>query len=57
MEEDARGGIEIINNTRGGIECEIWERAYGGKFRSQMYATQQVGFTLNHKILKPKLQG
>ena len=28
----------------------------GGKLRSQMYATQQVGFTSNHKILKPKLQ-
>ena len=37
--------IEIINNTRGGIECEIGERANGGKFRSQMYATQQVSLT------------
>ena len=37
--------IEIINNTRVGIEGEIGERANGGKFRSQMYATQQVGFT------------
>jgi hypothetical protein len=23
--------IEIINNTRGGIECEIWEHGNGGQ--------------------------
>ncbi len=55
---EAVTSIEIINNTREGIEAKLWERANGGggEFRSQMYATQQVGFTWNHKILKPKLQ-
>ncbi len=38
--------IEIINNTRGGIERQKFGNVLmRGKFRSQMYATQQVGFT------------
>ena len=28
---DATSTIEIINNTRGGIDAKIWERANGGK--------------------------
>ena len=44
---DVQGGdgIEIINNTRGGIEGEIWECGNGGKLKSRMNATQLLGYT------------
>ncbi len=29
--QDSALTIEIINNTRGGIEAKIWERANGGQ--------------------------
>ena len=48
--------IEIINNTRGGIEGEIWEHGNGGKLKSRMNTTQFLGYTWNQKNLKQESQ-
>jgi ApbE superfamily uncharacterized protein (UPF0280 family) len=54
---DVQGGdgIEIINNTRGGIKGEIWERGNGGQIEIQNERHTIVGLHLKPEKFKTRI--
>ena len=49
------GGIEIINNTRGGIEGEIWERGNGGQIDKSNKTGCSICFACHYYKHSPKI--